>query len=206
MGRAGLLFAALVVGCTRATLPDPATTLRQYLAASARNDPQAAYALLSEEQRRRISEREFSERWRATVAERQAQAENAREALAGRGASQAAELHFSDGRSLALVRESSGWRLAAARPLEPGGTTPQDVVRRFTQALEARDFDGVMQLLGDPLRGVIERELAERLARLKTAGAKDVQVDGDRARIRFDDRYFIELKRENGHWRVADFN
>jgi hypothetical protein len=206
MGRAVLPLALLVVGCARAALPDPSVALRQYLAASVHDEPRAAWAGLSDELRRRIPEREFAERWRATALERRAQAEAAREPLAAYGAAQTAELHLADGRTLTLVRESAGWRLAAARPREPGGASPEEAVRRFAQALEAHDFDGVMQLLGDPLRGIIERELADRLARLKATAAKGVKVDGDRARIRFDDRYFIDLKRENGQWRVADFN
>ena len=53
---------------------------------------------------------------------------------------------------------------------------------------------------------MLERELSDRLARLKSALQKEIQVDGTHARIRLDERYYLELKQENGRWRVSDFN
>src|SRR5207249_1020041 len=99
-----------------------------------------------------------------------------------------------------------GWKLASPRVSAIGAGSPDEAVRHFADALERHDLDGLLDLLADPLRGILERELSERLFRIKSALHKEIEVEGGRARIRLDDRYFLELKQDGGRWRVSDFN
>jgi hypothetical protein len=195
------LLTVLAAGCV-AHLPAPSTTVARWVAANGSDDPHAAYQLLSEPLRRAISEREFVAEWRATVDERRAQAA----ALGPLAAHEFAEARFSDGRTQALAHEPTGWRLLSPRPLAAGAATPEEALRRFAASLEQHDFDGLLSLLAEPLRSIVEHELSDRLARLRESLAKEIRVDGAHARIRFDERYYLDLIQENGRWRISDFN
>jgi hypothetical protein len=96
--------------------------------------------------------------------------------------------------------------LAAPRIASSGAASPEDAVLRFREALEHHDLDGLLDLMADPLRGQLERELTDRLQRLKASLHKEIEVNDNKARLRFDDRYYLDLVRENGRWRVSDFN
>jgi hypothetical protein len=200
-----LLPCLLAVGCARGAGPAPTTAVRAWLAAQGRDDPAAGYQLLAGGVRRTLPPAEFAARWRSLAEERKAQTA-ALSPLATRPPAERASAHFLDGREADLVREPGGWRLTGPRIASAGAASPEDAVRLFAEALEHHDLDGLLELLADPLRSQVERELADRLSRVKTSLHKEIQVDGDRARIRLDERYYLELSRENGRWRVSDFN
>jgi hypothetical protein len=199
-----LWICLLLVGCGHGTGPGPHSIVRAWLDAGAKDDARAAYRLLAERVRKGVPEDEFVARWRATSEERKSQA-TALGPLATRPPVERARALWSDGRQAELVRDG-GWRLTTPRIAAGGAGSPEEAVRRFAEALEHHDLDGLIDLLADPLRSLVERELADRLSRLKTALTKEIQVDGKRARIRLDERFYLELKQEGGRWRVSDFN
>jgi hypothetical protein len=197
-----LVLTALMAGCAGPAAPAPSATVARWLAANAHDDPHAAYPLLADSVRRATPEKEFAARWRTTVEERRGQAA----ALGPLAAREHAEARFPDGRTEPLARDPEGWRLLAPRPLAAGAATPEEAVRRFAAALEQHDFDGLLALLADPLRSIVERELADRLTRVRDSLNKEIKIDGAHARIRFDQRYYLDLTQENGRWRISDFN
>jgi hypothetical protein len=204
--RACTLFALASLGCAHRALP-PSIDLEPALAAwsqaIAKNDAHTAYRLLSSSLRARQNEADFALQWNASQPDLAVQ----RDSLATHHVVRRAAGELAGGRSWPLARDPAGWRVEAARPLEPGGDTPEDALRRLVAAVEARDFDGVLALLGEPLRSTLEEALAERVARLKTAlknGA--IEAVGSGARVRYDPRYHLDLVQENGRWRIADFN
>jgi hypothetical protein len=80
-------------------------------------------------------------------------------------------------------------------------------LRAFVRALERRDVDQVMALMARQVRTNLERNLRERLDRMKVALGKDsIEIHGDRAELRYDRQWRIQLVRENGQWRVANFD
>jgi hypothetical protein len=198
-----LVLAALLAGCTGANGPSPATAARALLTAG--DNPHAAYHLLSKGVRRTISEDQFVNRWRASLEERKAQTA-ALSALLSQPTGEHARASWPDARQAELVHEPAGWRLASPRIGNGGAASPEDAIRRFADALEHHDMDGLLELLADPLRGQLEREIADRLSRLKSSLSKDIRVEGNHARIRIDDRYYLDLRLEDGRWRVSDFN
>jgi hypothetical protein len=193
----------VIAGCTRAQGPAPATAVKAWLAC--RDDAHAAYSLLSRSVRSHITEQEFAARWRANDSERRAQAA-ALGPLPGRPPTEQARAAWLDGRAAELVHDPEGWRLSSPRVSPAGAGSPEEAVRQLTEALARHDLDSLLDLMSDPLRSLVERELADRLSRLKSSSQKEIQVDGERARLRLDERYYLELRREGGRWRIADFN
>jgi len=200
--RAAWLLCALS-GCAAAPTPDARATLRAWVDATTRDDPHAAYGLLSAELRRTLSEATFTRRFHEQSEERSAAAE----ALGRPGLAPvvAARVRFGR-RQIQAVREPDRWRLRGPRSTEVGASTPEEALTRFVNALEARDLVALLQLLGDPLRGAVEREINDRLSKLKSALGKPIAIEGERATVRYDDTYHIDLIQENGIWRVYDLN
>ncbi|HEX8951988.1 MAG TPA: hypothetical protein VF945_09090 [Polyangia bacterium] len=206
--RASILAMLAALGCAHAPPPsrlpaDPEPTLAAWQRAIAAGDAHAAYRLLSSSLRARTSEADFTLQWKAAAADLSAQ----EEALHAPHALRQATGELPDGRAWPLVRDPDRWRVAAAHPLEPGGDTPEDALRRLIAAVDARDFDAVVALLAEPLRGTLEQALADRLSRLKAALRRGaIEASGNTARVRYEPRYHLDLIQENGRWRLADFN
>jgi hypothetical protein len=199
------LGALLLGGCAHATLPAPAVTLRALADALAGADPRAARALLADSVRAQVGEQEFAAAFRASARERA----NAAVALRSAADHHDWKVHaeVDRGAQLAsLVSTEDGWQLESPRFSGRGATTPREALLRFTAALESRDLDALLRILGDPLAGIIERELSERLAGLRAAADKSFEIEGDSAKLRYDARHHLELRRENGLWRIVDFN
>jgi hypothetical protein len=204
LGLALVACAQLAAGCHAPSAPEPSSTLRALATVLAAEDSRPAYRMLSRKVRAETPAAEFADHWRQSAIERH----QAAAALAelSRPAAQTATLLLATGRSALLTREPEGWRVQTPRLEEPGATTPEEALQRFVQALQERSFDSVVGLLAEPLRGVVERELATRLAGLRAASSRGIQVHGGVAKIQYDSKYFIEIKNENGKWRIADFN
>lgn len=200
------LAVVAVLGCAHRPPPraiDPDAALGAWSRAIARGDAHAAYGLLCSSLRERQSEADFALQWKAAQPDLSAQ----KHALAAGYSVRRAAGELADGRAWPLARNGADWRLDAVRPLEPGGDTPEDALRRLVAAVETRDFDAVLALLADPLRSTLQEALTERLARLKSAVKRGgIEATGNSARIRYDPRYHLDLVQENGRWRIADFN
>lgn len=203
--RAVPILALVAIGCAHRAAPsaiDPDPALAAWRQAIAAHDPHAAYKLLSSSLRARTSEADFALQWKASEGDLSAQEEALHSPATIRGATG----ELADGRAWPLVRDPAGWRLTATRPLEPGGDTPEDALRRLVAAVEARDFDALIGLLGEPLRQTLEQALTDRVGRLKAALRRGpIESSGSHARVRYE-HYHLDLVRENGRWRVSDFN
>ncbi len=201
--RAGGILVVLWAGCLPPAHPDTRASLRAWTDAVDKDDPAVAWRLVSAQARRTTSETEFTRKWRELAEERREQAA----ALRHPGAQPIENARIRLGARVAqVVREPGGWRVLSPKLERVGASTPEEALARFVRALEARDFDAALQLLGDPLRGALERELNDRLSRLRTLVGKPIPVDGERAKLRYDSRYLIELIKENGAWQIHDLN
>jgi hypothetical protein len=203
---AAAVAAAVAGGCAAPKAPGPGDTLRAFVAAVERDDPRAAWLLLSTETRAHLREDDFRVRWKSTRDEQRAEAAALSRALAASRVHERAKLTRTDGRSVGLAREPAGWRLLAVRATDVYPATPEEALRRFVDALERRSLDGLLGLLSDPLRGLVERELADRLAGLKAVLSRPIGVEGDHARIQYGQRFHMDLVRDPAGWYVSDFN
>jgi hypothetical protein len=212
-GIAGALL-ALAGGCARARPPAGPPSARAAIEALVRaesgDDPTALWRLLGEPVRRTLDEAGFAERFRGARAERLAHAERVTEALARGGLSEQADVVLDRGGRLALALESDRFRLRVAAPSEIAAATPEEALRRLLEMVEARRFDPLLPLLDQPLRDEIDRQLAARVERLRATldGGRPpaIELQGDRAVLRYDPRFRIELRRLDGQWRVYDLN
>jgi hypothetical protein len=203
------VWRALVVlalaGCAHGRAPDPAPSLRSLADVMAAQDADAAWARLDRATRDRLSVAAFRAGFAASAAERADLAAALRRA-ADRGGVRLTARVGSPAEVASLTRGDEGWRVASPRPTGKGAPTPDEALRRFVQALEARDFDAFLRLLGEPLKSLVERELTDRVSALRGALGKPVAIEGDHAHIRYDARHHLDLRRENGQWQVVDFN
>ncbi|HJZ88346.1 MAG TPA: hypothetical protein VKN99_24395 [Polyangia bacterium] len=197
-------MAAFLLGCaTRAQTPEEA--VRAYVRAVERNDPVAAYVLLSAEARREVSRDQFAARWRDNREAARADLTALREGAA-RGATEEARVVYGEGLFAPLVLDQppapAGWHLSdVPTPRSPHAATPEEALRGFLRAIEGRDWEAIGKLVAPSTREAVERELRERTGLLRDA--KRVEVSGDKARVRFG-RFELDLERSaSGEWRVA---
>lgn len=211
MLRAWLGVLLVVVGCGGAAGPTTpaADGVRAYVEALHKNDPRAAYALLADDTRKRISFDEFALQWRAGDKERAWQARVLEQSLKGNpDVGERALISFSDGKLVQLEREGVAWRLESELVSRSRARQPRDAIRLFADAIAARDISGVLNVLSQRRRDGLTRQIEGFVSGIgKRINDRIDQVGTDRAELRWDEngiRYRIVLRREEDEWRVDD--
>lgn len=212
-----LVGALVLVACASAPDPGPDETLRTARERLAKDDPAAGHALLSADLRRRWPRDRFDTRWRETAPERSERAA----ALAATGPLSVSARTGPGPGQVELRLEEGGWRIASGAVPGMRLHTPEDAVLALAEAADRRDLPAVLALLSRPVRERVERNLTERLEKLRAALVRDgggheadpraprsprADIDGDHATFTVDAGFRIELVREGGEWRVLDFN
>ncbi len=213
-----MLLAALValVGCPAPKGADPEATLAAYLAALSANRLDDAYALMSSDYRKTHD--------RATFERSIAQADKkAAGRLKGAQVALEAEVDLGDGEHLPLIFEHGAWKIARD-PLDfYPQRAPDEALRSFLRAVEARRYDVVLRFVPARYRATItvdklrERwegekrpELLQQLARVRTHLGEALQWSpgGDEAQLALPDapdaagRKQARMIREDGAWKV----
>ena len=206
----GVLLSAGCGGSSAGTAKD---TLRSYASALAKDDARAAYLLLSPSLRLSLSAEEFEKQWREHRVERAEQRQQLMALLSSQRSEliETAELRLVHGSMVKLTAEAQplqrAWQLSDANLRAVVAPTPQDVLKLLLFAVEQRNYQALLRLLSTSERLALEAQLTERLERLRAALVKPtIEIKGDRARIEYDPRFFIELVREGNSWRIADLN
>ena len=220
LGLVMLLCWSALFGCTATgggpALPASRSALTGYLDALRKDHPAAAYGLLSTSLKQSLSIEQFSKQWQAMPQERAVQAAQLRTLLDGSSLQAAlrrsASYALPTGGQLLLVpvsqQSSARWVLTDGDLQTLVAKTPEAALRQLIVAVEQRNYSALLRLLTASERQSLESELRERLDRLRATMAKQppVEVTGDRARLLYDPRFFIELKREADGWRISEFN
>jgi hypothetical protein len=205
-----LLVAACAPRGASAPAGSPAQAAAGIAAALRSDDPRAGWAILSGGVRDREHYDDFAARWRATRAEREQRARAIDKTLqegdqvGARGA-----LVLAEGPTTNLVRERDGWRLETPLIARIDAESPGDALRLFVRALEDRSIPGFLAVLTTGRREDVRRALDRFASGLRAHAGDALDVSGDRATLSFHDgehRYRVTLKRENGEWRIDDFN
>jgi hypothetical protein len=191
-------------GCGRGST-GPTRVVEQYIAAVEANRPDLAYKLLDEKVRRRVSKNEFIARWRDARRELSHQASQLKQT---RGPSEVqAKVGYPSGLQANLIYVDSNWKIQKNVTSTPLSTpTPVEAIKAFIWAVEKRDYQAVMKLVSKSMRETIEREIMDRLDRLKKGLDREIEVTGNKARLRYDRRYKLELIKEGGQWKILDFD
>lgn len=201
-----LLVVLVLSGCPTATGAGPQDTLLKYVAAVEGDQPGVAYALLDENLRRQMTQAEFETRWKELRVELKAQAALIRAALAKPIAARAVLTYPAGPRALLTLERGSEWRIEEGIAVAPGAATPIEAIRAFIRAVESRSYEAVMRTLSKGVRENIERDITERMTKLKAALNQEIEVTGNKARLQYDPKFRIELLNEDGQWRVLDLD
>jgi hypothetical protein len=207
----GVVLAVAVAACGGASGPSSpaADGVRAYVRALRDNNPRDAYALLSAETRKQVSFDEFALAWKASDKERGWQARVLEDGLKGNpDVGERALISFSDGKLVQLEREGKTWRLESELVSRSRAKQPRDAVRRFAEAVAARDITGVLNVLTQRRRDGLKRQVESFVAGVgKRINDRIDQFGNDRAELRWDEngiRYRIVLRKEEDEWRVDD--
>ncbi len=200
----GCLLAAATGACASKPLPDPRLAAQRWLDAVKKGDAVAAYALLDAASQRDQGEdgvarligahgREF-----ASVA---SAAGSARARL-----SIDANVHYAGERSARVVVEDGRYRVASLGALPARAADPAGALRELREVLSRRSFAGLLRVLTRESSQTLERSVAELVTALDEAATIEIEVEGRRAVARLPGGHSVTLERQDGVWRVKDFD
>ena len=194
----------------------PLSAVDGYVSALRAGDYTRAYDYMSAGYRRAHGRDEFVRMMKDSPEEVKQTAE--RLLADGRKVEVSARFVYDDLRDeLPLVLENGAWRLASD-PLEfYPQDTPAHTLRSFIRAVELKRYDVLLRFVPTPWRAEMTAEKMKvefegerkdgiaRMLRLLTANLENpIDIDGDRARMPYGDRYEVKFVREEGAWKIKD--
>jgi hypothetical protein len=184
--------------------------VRTYVAALQRNDPGAAYKLLSSETRRRISYDEFALQWKQSDKERAWQIAELEASLKGNiDVGERALISYSDGKLVQLEREGNVWRLDSELVSRSRAKRPRDAIRLCADAIAQRDINAALGVLTQRRRDGLTKQIEGFVNGIGKRINDRIDESSDRAELRWDEngiRYRIILRKEEDEWRVDDIS
>jgi hypothetical protein len=184
--------------------------VRAYVAALQRNNPSAAYKLLSAETRRRISYDEFALQWKQSDKERKWQIDELQASLKGNAdVGERALISYSDGKLVQLEREGRVWRLDSELVSRSRAKRPRDAIRLFADAIAQRDINAALGVLTQRRRDGLTKQIEGFVNGIGKRINDRIDESADRAELRWDEngiRYRIILRKEEDEWRVDDIS
>jgi len=175
--------------------------LQQYIKAVQANSSTTAYGLLHEDVRRRVSQAEFSARWKTVRKELDAQIQQLNERMSKPIEARATVVYDPGIEAKLSTSADNFWKIDEGISVTFQTMTPIDAVRAFLKAVKAGQFRVVMSLMAEDTRKDVQTWLTE----MEKALSSEIPVTGNRAEVRFGKDYFIKLIRVNDQWKVLDF-
>jgi hypothetical protein len=200
----GCLLAAASGACAPKPLPDPRVAAQRWQHAVEKGDASAAYALLDT-----ASQRDHG---RAGVARLIAAHAKELESVANAAASDRARLsidasvRYAGERSARVAVEDGRYRVASLGALPARATDPADALRELREVLSRRSFAGLLRVLTRESGQTLERSVTELVTALDEAETIEIEVEGRRAVARLPGGHSVTLERQDGVWRVKDFD
>lgn len=117
---------------------------------------------------------------------------------------------------LVLVEQDGDWRIDS-NPLDYyPQDTPRAALRSFIRAVELKRYDVLVRFVPkayamnpEQIKAEFEgdraQDIADLLTKLRGAVDNPIQVEGDQARLQYGDRQEIVFKKEEGLWKIDDF-
>lgn len=185
----------------------PRSALTRYAHAIETDNPRAAYELLSKKIRKDLSFPAFERKWKKNHRELRIQAQAIRERLGKeKHYKVSATIRAGKRRSVALSYDGERWRIRGGVGAGFDSLTPKEAILALVRALESKNFPAFLKLLGKQRREKFLRALNLRLEKLRANLDREFEITGNRARLQYDPQYWIMLVKENGIWRVVEFN
>lgn len=195
---------ALLAACAPKALPDPRLAARRWVDAVQAGDRDAMYELLTEGARRAHGPDGVT---RLLATDRDELLSLGRAATASTAVLEThADVAFGADRTARVVLEEGRFRVAAAAALPAGAESPRDALRELRDVLAQRSFAGLLRVLtkesAQSLDGGLE-DVVEALAEPSTVA---IDIEGRRATARLPGGHTVTLEREDGIWRVKEFD
>lgn len=211
------LLASLVCGCAHGPEAPgtPEETVAAFALALNQNKLEEAYALMSEDYRRRVAFEQFKRQLTA----------NPQEMLeighalshAKTPAQEQAVVSYDEDDELQLRRVGDQWFISSNVVDFYDQTTPRAALRSFVRAMERKRYDVVMRLIPDTDKEGItadrmeqawsgeEREQVERmLSMLREHLDAPIEVIGTRATMPYGEHMRVQFVREGALWKIED--
>lgn len=198
-----LCFTWVALGCASTRVPEPRAALAAYHDALERKDVDALYGMLDAQARESLSKDDV----RRLLAESQPQLVARARALAAGDARTETEarVFYMDGERAVLSLEDGSFKVDAAAALPAGARTPAEALSELRRALARRSYPALIQVLDADSREALELQLEGLVRGLAQPEALSVQVDGDTAEVLVEGGHRVTLTRQDGVWRVRDF-
>ncbi len=203
-----IALALCTSACATRSLRSPEALRAAYADAIERDDPAAAYALLSPELQARISPEAFELRWTRQAEDREAAAAD----LEALPPAQALPLYrgktlHSNGALLSWSYASGAYQIQAGLPGLADISTPAQALRSFIAAIRSADFTALEVLLSEDLRDRLSDEWQARAdaieERLADPGAIELSPDNQQALLRYDRGRAIALMQSPHGWQIT---
>jgi len=208
---------SLLGGC--ATRSDghetPETTVVAFSRALGEGNLTAAYAMMSDDYRKRVSYAD----WEKMVSENSQEVletSNALSHVRGPARTQAA-LDYRGKGDLVLVKNGDRWLIETDVARFYDQSTPRAALRSFVRALERKRYDMLLRLVPNADKegmttasleqtwGGSERDQIERLLNnLRSNLERPIEVAGNHATLPYGGHMRVQLVREDGQWKVED--
>lgn len=205
-----LLAACGPRGAGKGSVASPAPELRAWIDAVKRDDPKAAWGLLAASRQKQTSYADFERRWKESKVERERQAAALESGLRDEPSlGERATVQLVGDKKATLLHESGEWHMEQPLMGSARASSPQEALRLFAAAVEARSFDGALRLLTSTRRDGLVELLTLFETGVKTHAGGEIEITGDRAILKWNDgkkRWKITLRQENGEWRIDDID
>jgi hypothetical protein len=195
---------ALLGACAPKALPDPRVAARRWVEAVQANDKNAVYALLTDAARRAHGRDGVG---RLLTTDRDEMLGLARATTASTAQLEThADVTFAADRTARVVLEEGRFRVAAAAALPAGAESPRDALRELRDVLAQRSFAGLLRVLTKESAQSLDGGLEDVVEALAEPSTVSIDVEGRRATARLPGGHSVTLEREDGIWRVKEFD
>jgi hypothetical protein len=211
------LATCLALGCASQAAPpsSPEGTATAFARALNQGKPEDAYALMSQDYKKRVSFQQFKSQLEGNPQET-LEVANALGHVHG-PAEQTATVVYDDDRELELRREGAAWLIASDVVDYYDQSTPRAALLAFVRALSHKRYDVVMRLIPNADREGIttdrmeqawsgdQREDVERLLNnLREHLDAPIEIVGDHATMPYGDHLQVQFVREADGWKIED--
>lgn len=213
-----LLLALLAAACRSPQASRPLSAIDAYIAALEAGEYSRAYDLMSEKYKKEHTREEFVRMLRESPGDVRETASRLRSGR--RDVVVRAHYVYDDLRDeLHLVEEGGSWRIDS-NPLEfYPQDTPRNALRSFVRAVELKRYDIILRFVPNTYRqemsedklreefeGAKREEVANLVRTLRGAIDNPIEQQGDEARMPYGDRSEVRFRREEGVWKIEDFD
>lgn len=202
-----LLLALALAACKHAGARSPEALRDAYAAALRRDDPDAAYALLSPALQATTTREAFRARWKASAGERAAALKAVDELpkTLQRPISGGQTVHGD--RVLTWAEVGGRYQIVQGLPGLPDTSTPAQTIHAFLTALRAADLHTLEALVDDDLAARLRDDWNRRAtaieALLGQPGAIEYSSDMQRAVLRYEPGRALTLEQTPAGWRLT---